>query len=215
MKIKARRAFTARHEDGKLVSVAHGGVVELPDDEANRLIEDGLAEKYTLISPSGSVTITENGTVDVFNYAEAVVNVESGGGSDGVAPAVLRAIMTPVYGHDYDTRPEGVLTAEQLAGITYVKQQFFDNVELDTVELPETVTELESGAFAGAYFNKLIFRSETPPQLGANCLGEFSINDGIYVPAGSVEAYKTAFDKYHEDDTSYPSYAPMVKPIEE
>ena len=39
------------------------------------LISDGLAEAYTLISPTGSIEITSNGTVDVAEYASAVVNV--------------------------------------------------------------------------------------------------------------------------------------------
>lgn len=45
-------------------------------------------------TPSGSVTITENGTHDVTNYASAVVNVESDGGSGGATTAVLLATAT-------------------------------------------------------------------------------------------------------------------------
>lgn len=76
MKIRALQAIAiVDAETNKLNSIAHGAVAELSDDLANSLINDGLAEKYTLISPSGSITITENGTVDVTNYAEAIINV--------------------------------------------------------------------------------------------------------------------------------------------
>lgn len=39
-----------------------------------------LGNNIVSTNPSGSIEITENGTVDVENYAEAVVNVSSGGG---------------------------------------------------------------------------------------------------------------------------------------
>ena len=76
MKIKALIPFTMRDaETGKLTSIACGAVANVDDTVGAQLISDGLAEAYTLISPTGSIEITENGTVDVTQYASAVVNV--------------------------------------------------------------------------------------------------------------------------------------------
>lgn len=76
MKIKALKAFTIRDsETGDLSSIAHGAIAEVSSTLGASLIADGLAEAYTLITPTGTITITENGTVDVTNYASAEVNV--------------------------------------------------------------------------------------------------------------------------------------------
>lgn len=76
MKIKALKAFTVRDsETGNLSSIAYGAIAEVSSTLGESLIADGLAEAYTLITPTGSIEITSNGTVDVTNYASAVVNV--------------------------------------------------------------------------------------------------------------------------------------------
>ena len=76
MKIRALKAFTIRDsETGNLTSIACGGIAEVSDTVGTSLISDGLAEAYTLVNPTGSVNITNNGTVDVAEYATAVVNV--------------------------------------------------------------------------------------------------------------------------------------------
>ena len=76
MKIRALKAFTIRDsETGNLTSIACGGIAEVSDTVGSSLISDGLAEAYTLVNPTGSVNITSNGTVDVAEYATAVVNV--------------------------------------------------------------------------------------------------------------------------------------------
>ena len=76
MKVKALKPFTMRNADtGALTSIACGSIAVVSDTVGGQLITDGLAEEYTLISPTGSKTITANGTVDVTQYASAVVNV--------------------------------------------------------------------------------------------------------------------------------------------
>ena len=75
MKIRALQALTIRDNSGALNSIAYGAVSDVSSELGAELISEGLAEEYTLISPTGSVSITENGTVDVTEYASAVVNV--------------------------------------------------------------------------------------------------------------------------------------------
>ena len=77
MRVKALIPFTQRDSStGALNSVACGAVIEVTDAEGASLISDGMAEAYTLISPTGTKSITENGTdIDVAEYAKANVSV--------------------------------------------------------------------------------------------------------------------------------------------
>lgn len=76
MKIQALKPFTYRDSStGELTSVACGQVKEFDDTLAEAFIDDGLAVEYTLLTPTGTKTITANGEVDVTEYAKADVQV--------------------------------------------------------------------------------------------------------------------------------------------
>lgn len=89
-----------------------------------------------ITTPSGSVTITENGTHDVTNYAQAVVNVASGG-SD--ADDVLASYKAVVEGTGGDITLPG--------GITQITNGVLQKGNLTGVTIPDSVTKFCSACF--------------------------------------------------------------------
>lgn len=76
MKIIALKPFTYRDpETGELTSVACNQIADFDETLAEAFISDGLAQEYTLITPTGTKTISSNGEVDVTEYAKANVEV--------------------------------------------------------------------------------------------------------------------------------------------
>lgn len=62
--------------ESDIVSYACGQVADLDSDVATAYITAGFAEAYTLITPTGNLAITKNGTdIDVAQYATVSVAV--------------------------------------------------------------------------------------------------------------------------------------------
>ena len=75
-KIQASIPFTYRDSEGVLYSYGKGEIADIDSTLATSFINAGLATAYTLITPTGKKSITENGTgIDVASYATADVAV--------------------------------------------------------------------------------------------------------------------------------------------
>lgn len=195
MKIRALKAITIRDDSGKLTSIAHGAVAEVSSELGNDLISDGLAEEYTLVSPSGSISITKDSIIDVTQYAYVDVDV------DDFESLVDRSIT--------------VVTEKMLSGITSIGKCAFEWCQsLTSVTIPSEITSINDSAFAfctnlenvtikgntsigDTVFNSctglssLTMLSTTPPSAG-NAVFINGTVPTIYVPAESVDTYKAA-----------------------
>lgn len=77
-------------------------------------------------------------------------------------------------------------------GVASIPAQIFrDCSSLPSIELPSTITSIGESAFRGmGSLSSFIIHAVTPPTLGTN--NNFNTTCTFYVPAESVEAYKTA-----------------------
>jgi hypothetical protein len=141
MKIRALKPFTMRDaETGALTSIACGSIAVMDDEVGAQLITDGLAEEYKLIEPTGSKTITANGTVDVTEYASAVVNVgtltityDANGGTGSVDAQVV------IAGNSAELNDGTGLTAPE--GKEFVGWATTSTAETPDVESPYTPSD--------------------------------------------------------------------------
>ena len=105
-------------QDTSLTSVANAirvkaeisGTLEFPDEFVS-----SIQNISTGITPSGTKTITENGTYDVTNFASADVNVSGGGGSVSVPPKEVNF-------YDYDGTVVDAYTASEFASLSAMPQ---------------------------------------------------------------------------------------------
>ena len=69
---------------------------------------------------------------------------------------------------------------------------FYDNTHLTTIDIPSSVTSMSSWVFneCSALY-KVTLHNTTPPTLGKGVFNGTNSSLSIFVPAGSVEAYKT------------------------
>lgn len=80
--MKILKSFTERNSStGINKSYTVGDTVAgVADETASAWVSSGLAEEYTLITPTGKKEITANGDdIDVSSYAKVKVNVTAGG----------------------------------------------------------------------------------------------------------------------------------------
>ena len=116
-------------------------------------------------------------------------------------PAGIRTLPTGVF-----TNCFALEQVELNEGLETIKLNAFNGVRaLQTLTIPSTVTSIVNNAFYSSYcLPSVTVLATTPPTLGSGAFNNSSINK-IYVPAESVEAYKSA--------TNWADYASKIEAI--
>ena len=96
------------------------------------------------------------------------------------------------------TIPDSVTTINELT--------FFSCSSLTGITIPNSVTSIDSGAFMDCYYlSSIIVLPEIPPQISGTTFKGIVSDVKIYVPSGSVNAYKSA--------TNWSAYADIIQAI--
>ena len=150
---------------------------------------------------------------DFKTYAQAITNLPSGGGNEDLINLIERD------GTTFDI-PDGTTKIGSYAFYIYKSltditipstvtsidaYAFHGCSKLTNVTIPDSVTTIGNYAFKKCSFLKSItIKATTPPTLGSNPFDNTN-NCPIYVPAASVDAYKTA--------TNWSAYANRIQAI--
>ena len=136
-----------------------------------------------ITTPSGSVTISENGTHDVSAYAQAVVNVAGSGGDEDYKNSLIAMISGT--GANEIVIPEGT---------TQIRDSAFKALQNISIKMADSVETIGNDAFGyadGSYINKLPANLKT---IGARAFqyGTFS-STVLEIPQGVTSIGSMAF----------------------
>ena len=152
------------------------------------------------------LSVAENGTYEapsgVDGYSPVTVDVQSGGGGDDVLVSVLDRTATTL------STPSGLTKVGQSAlssfatltklivneGCTTLEGSAIAGCSnLQEVYLPSTLHTIKQYAFNScSKVDKVVCKAITPPTMGGFNANQWKSTVQIFVPAESVEAYKTA-----------------------
>lgn len=153
--------------------------------------------------PTGTMLITNNGIHNVTNYASADVQVPTS--STSKLPDIINGTVTSLTASDLT----GVTSAREYAfsylskltscelpeGLTIINESAFYNCRnMTTIILPSTTSRIFPGAFGSCYsLASFTCKAVTPPVLvSSGSLSGIPSTCIFYVPAGSVNTYKSA-----------------------
>lgn len=150
MTIRALEAFVLRNtETSDLISAPYGQLLVVDDELGALLIADGIAEKYTLVEPTGTETIVQNGNYDVSIKEFAQVNVPT-----------FKTYEIPVYFHKKTTDTTLIYVEPKIShNWTELQIKTISNSEDPT---PVTITDIWC---SGSYNSWFAFYDENLQQV--------------------------------------------------
>ena len=153
--------------DGEVKTYNGISTVQIPTAEGGTAEFKDVDE---ITTPSGSVNITENGTHDVSAYAQAVVNVESGGDSTDNYEDFVKLLIsyreTALDENLYFTVPDGVTILRTHA---FSSMYPVEGDKLLVLTLPDSILEFKNEVFN---YNNNITIGKLPPnikKIGTQC----------------------------------------------
>lgn len=188
------------------VNFKHGGGWVKPEGTLD-ITENGnydvaqYAEADVVVpQPSGTVSITQNGTIDVAQYANANVNVPTGGGGSVLIDLIERDITNiDIPNGAVDIGGYAFYGCTSLASVTIPSSvvrinsyAFYSCTSLTSVTIPSDVIRIGDRAFYGCTsLTSITVEATAPPTLSSSSFTKVPETANIYVPAESVETYKT------------------------
>ena len=143
-------------------------------------------------------------------YYDAVSTI----GTDGLRglsclPSSLSMPSLTSVGRGNALRSTNIEEVLDFGGVTEISAYtFYECTNLKVVNIPSTCTSIQAQALAYCYaLKKVVCRATTPPELHAQTFMSTNSDFIIYVPDGSLEAYKTA--------TNWNQYADRIHPLSE
>ena len=179
------------YEDGKaLAEIALASTETKPTD--------GLATGST-------ITEADTGKTFVLDEDSATWTEYTSGGGGGGGDEWKDMLILDVEGGNTSTTQTLIIPE----GATKVRQRWMQGLTAFlNIDLPSTITSMNNNAFYSASGVKsLIIRAVTPPNIVGGSLSGNMPNCPIYVPAESVDAYKT--------DSQWSSLASKIQAIPE
>ena len=130
--------------------------------------------------------------VAVYNVTNTISETKLLNTSTGVTYEIIDGVKkVALTTYRFDTRGEHIVKYK-LSDATIAYTLFYKCIKLTSVTIPNSVTSIGSSAFNGcSSLTSVTVEATTPPTLGSNVFQDSNANLVIYVPAESVEAYKT------------------------
>lgn len=151
-----------------------------------------------------SITIDSNNPIyDSRDNCNAIIKTSTNelivGCKNTVIPSTVTAIGNGAFG-----KCGGLTSIDMPSGLTSIGQDaFFDCSGITSVTIPSGVTSIGQYAFQGCSgLTEITVNRTTPPTLGEDAFNDTN-NCPIYVPASSVNTYKTAWSTIEDRIVGY------------
>ena len=152
--------------------------------------------------PSGSVNAYKNAWPQYANRIEPKQQLIYGASSK---LNINLTNFTPAATAETYDESTGIGTIEFYGSVTSIGTAFVNEPDLISVIIPNSVVEIAGQPFRLSGIVSITINATTPPTIGSNTL-DYTNNCPIYVPSGSVNAYKTA--------TNWSNYASRIRSIQ-